>query len=103
MLGICHVALIAGHDTTANTLALGTAALAQHAAAREFIRNNPQKTGDATMELMRYVAMSTTQVRSVSEDFVWNGHELKKGNSCFSWWLARTAIRERFRTRRKST
>lgn len=79
MLGICHVALIAGHDTTANTMALGTAALAQHAEAREFIRNNPQKTGDAVMELMRYVAMSTTQMRSVSVDFAWHGHQLKKG------------------------
>ena len=79
MLGICHVALIAGHDTTANTLALGTAALAQLPEAREFIRNHPEKTGDAIMELMRYVAMSTTQMRSVAEDFVWQGHQLKKG------------------------
>jgi cytochrome P450 len=79
MIGICHVALIAGHDTTANTLALGTAALAQHAEAREFIRSHPEKTGDAVMELMRYVAMSTTQMRSVAADFVWHGHQLRKG------------------------
>ena len=79
MLGICHVALIAGHDTTANTLALGTAALAQFPEAREFIRKHPEKTGDAIMELMRYVAMSTTQMRSVAEDFLWRGHHLKKG------------------------
>src|SRR5258708_39940004 len=58
MLGLCHVAVIAGHDTTANTLALGTAALAQHAAAREFIRNTPQRAGDATIDLMRDVAIS---------------------------------------------
>jgi pimeloyl-[acyl-carrier protein] synthase len=79
MLGICHVALIAGHDTTANTLALGTAALAQLPEARQFIRDHPDKCGDAIMELMRYVAMSTTQMRSVAEDFDWRGHHLKKG------------------------
>jgi len=29
MLGICYVTLIAGHDDEANTMALGTAALAR--------------------------------------------------------------------------
>src|SRR5258708_15295624 len=53
MLGICHVALIAGHDTTANTLALGTAARAQHAAAREFSHGNRRRAAGAAMELSR--------------------------------------------------
>jgi pimeloyl-[acyl-carrier protein] synthase len=79
MLGICYITLIAGHDTTANTIALGTAALAQHPAACQYIRENPQGIGAAVMELSRYVAMSTAQARLVSEDFNWHGHEIKKG------------------------
>jgi cytochrome P450 len=79
MLGICYITLIAGHDTTANTIALGTAALAQHPEARDYIRENPQHIGTAVMELSRYIAMSTAQARLVSEDFTWNGHHLKKG------------------------
>jgi cytochrome P450 len=83
MLGICHVALIAGHDTTANTMALGTAALAQHPEACEFIRNNPDKTPEAVMEIMRHIAMSTMMPRIISEDFVWHGHRMKKGQFVF--------------------
>lgn len=83
MLGICYVALIAGHDTTANTLALGTAALAQHNEAREFIRNHPEKTPDAIMEIMRYIAMATMMPRLVREDFVWDGHQMKRGQFVF--------------------
>jgi pimeloyl-[acyl-carrier protein] synthase len=79
MLGICYITLIAGHDTTANTIALGTAALAQHPAACEYIRENPQSIGPAVMELSRHVAMSTAQPRLVSEDCNWHGHEIKKG------------------------
>jgi pimeloyl-[acyl-carrier protein] synthase len=79
MLGICYITLIAGHDTTANTIALSTAALAQHPEAREYIRENPQNIGAAVMELSRYVAMSTAQARIVSEDFTWHGHDIKKG------------------------
>ncbi|HTT83482.1 MAG TPA: cytochrome P450 [Rhizomicrobium sp.] len=83
MLGICYTALIAGHDTTANTLALGAAALAQHRQARDFIRNHPEKTADAVMELMRYIAMSTMMPRIVKEDFIWDGHEMKRGQFVF--------------------
>ncbi len=79
MLGICYITLIAGHDTTANTIALGTAALAQHPEAREYIRENPQSIGAAVMELSRHIAMSTAQARLASEDFNWHGHEIKKG------------------------
>lgn len=79
MLGICYITLIAGHDTSANTIALGTAALAQHPEARRYIRENPESIGAAVMELSRYIAMSTAQARLVSEDFNWHGHEIKKG------------------------
>ncbi len=83
LLGICYTALIAGHDTTANTLALGTAALAQHPDARDFIRCHPEKTQDAIMEIMRYIAMSTMMPRIVKEDFLWDGHPMKRGQFVF--------------------
>jgi cytochrome P450 len=83
MLGICYVALIAGHDTTANTMALGTAALAQHPEARDFMRNNPDKVPNAIMEIMRFIAMSTMMPRVVAQDFEWCGHQLKQGQFVF--------------------
>ena len=79
MLGICYITLIAGHDTTANTIALATAELATNPAAADYIRENPDKVGDAVLELSRYVAMSTAQSRVVTEDFEWGGHRIRKG------------------------
>jgi pimeloyl-[acyl-carrier protein] synthase len=79
MLGICYITLIAGHDTTANTMALGTAALAEHPEACEYIRQHPENVANEVMELSRYAAMSTAMSRRVAKDFVWDGHEIKEG------------------------
>jgi cytochrome P450 len=79
MFGTCDIVLIAGHDTTANTMALGTAALAQHPEACEYIRQHPEQAGNIVLELSRFVSMSTAMGRCVSADFNWHGHELKAG------------------------
>jgi cytochrome P450 len=84
MVGICIITLIAGHDTTANTMAMGVAALSTHPEARETIRTAPQEDVEtAVLEIMRYIAMSTMMPRIVAEDFTWRGHELKKGQFVF--------------------
>lgn len=77
--GILHLTLLAGHDTTTNTIALGVAALSKDFEAREYMRAHPEKNADSIMEIMRYIGMSTSMSRIVTEDFVWRGHQLKKG------------------------
>ncbi|WP_322046536.1 cytochrome P450 [Paraburkholderia sp. J67] len=79
MFGICVITLIAGHDTTANTMALGTALLRKDCAISQAFRGDPARVPDAVMELQRRVAMSMMMGRIASEDFHWNGHEIKKG------------------------
>jgi cytochrome P450 len=79
MVGICHLTLIAGHDTTANSLALGTAQLADNPEARDFVRNNPDRIGDAVMEIMRLSAVSTSMARIATENFEWYGHQIQAG------------------------
>jgi cytochrome P450 len=79
MLGICYITLIAGHDTTANTMGLATAALAAHPEACDYIRRHPENIANEVMELSRYAAMSTAMSRRVARDFVWNGHEIREG------------------------
>ena len=79
MLGICYITLIAGHDTTANTMALATAALAEHPQACEAIRQRPDNVANIVMELSRYAAMSTAMSRRVARDFTWNGFEIREG------------------------
>jgi cytochrome P450 len=83
MLGALQVLIVAGHDTTSNTLALGLAALAEHPDVWDWMYHNPDRTLECCLELMRYVAMSTSQPRIAAEDFEWRGKQVKKGDLIF--------------------
>ena len=79
--GILLVSLIAGHDTTMNTMGLSVVALSRHPQAKDELLNREGDLVPKLMELMRYVAMSTTQVRIASEDFDWQGNAIKEGDT----------------------
>jgi cytochrome P450 len=79
LIGELILILLAGHDTTLNTMALSINALSRDPAARDYMRDNPQKILNSLMELMRYIAMSTSQQRIAARDFEWEGHEFKAG------------------------
>jgi cytochrome P450 len=78
MFGICVITLIAGHDTTANTISLAINELANDPVAVEAMRTGPMNL-DAIMELQRTSKMSTLMSRVVAEDFDWEGHAMKAG------------------------
>lgn len=88
MFGICVITLIAGHDTTANTMALGVEMLARDPEALATLREREQVDVDAIMELQRIAGMSTMMSRVVSEDFEWDGHQLKQGEFVLLMQLA---------------
>jgi cytochrome P450 len=79
LLGAMHIFIVAGHDSTANTMALGTEALSRHPEAWEYMRSHPDEIMNCVNELMRYVVMSAGQPRIVAEDFEWHGQHLRKG------------------------
>lgn len=79
LIGELILVLLAGHDTTLNTMALSINALSKNPDAREYMRGNEETLLNSIMELMRYIAMSTHQARIVAEDFEWKGHQLKQG------------------------
>lgn len=79
LVGICHLTLIAGHDSTANSMALGVAALVDDPEAREFMRTHPDQIVSSVLEMARVSGMSTSMARIVTEDFTWHGRELKAG------------------------
>ena len=83
MLGGLHVLIVAGHDTTSNTLTLGIEALGRHPEAWDYMYRNPERTLDVCLELMRYIAMSTSQPRVASEDFEWHGKSIRRGEVVF--------------------
>lgn len=83
LLASMNILIVAGHDTTSNTMTLGTEALSRHPQAWQYLYENPDKTLDCINELMRYIAMSTGMSRIVAEDFEWHGKQLKKGQSVY--------------------
>ena len=83
MLGALHVLIVAGHDTTSNTLTMGLEALARHADAWDYMYRHPDRTIDVCLELMRYIAMSTSQPRIAAADFEWHGKQVRRGDIVF--------------------
>jgi len=80
MLGALQVLIVAGHDTTSNTMTLGLAALAEHPDVWDYMYRYPERILGCCLELMRYVAMSTSQPRIAAEDFEWQGKQVRKGD-----------------------
>ncbi|UZW57515.1 cytochrome P450 [Sphingobium sp. JS3065] len=75
--------IVAGHDTTLNTMALTIAKLSRHQEVAEYMRRNPDNFEQCIMELMRVVNMSTLMSRIVTADFTWHGQDLKAGQIVF--------------------
>jgi cytochrome P450 len=88
MLGALHVLIVAGHDTTSNTLSMGLAALAEHPEMWDYLYRHPDKALDACMELMRFIAMSTSQPRIAMRDFTWHGKHIRRGDVVFLFLAA---------------
>jgi pimeloyl-[acyl-carrier protein] synthase len=83
IIGVLQVALVAGHDTTSNSMTLGVAALAAHPESWRYFREHPERSLDSVLELMRYTAMAAAQNRVASADFEWSGRRIKKGDVVF--------------------
>ncbi|WP_328606776.1 cytochrome P450 [Amycolatopsis sp. NBC_00345] len=74
--------LVAGHETTANMIALGTAALLEHPDQLAAVRDgDPALVANAVEELLRYLTIVHTGRRRVAlEDMEIGGHEIRKGD-----------------------
>jgi pimeloyl-[acyl-carrier protein] synthase len=79
IIGTCQITFIAGHDTTINTIAMGTALLSKEPEFCAYLRQHPEAYPNALLELQRRISMSTLMSRVVSEDFEWHGHQMKAG------------------------
>lgn len=83
MLGALHVLVVAGHDTTSNSMTMGLATMIEHPESWDYMFRNPERTLDCVLELSRHMAMATSQPRFVLEDFEWCGKQIKKGQVVF--------------------
>ncbi|MFF4508058.1 cytochrome P450 [Streptomyces sp. NPDC001401] len=79
--GISLILLAAGFDTTANMLALGTFALLQNPAQLAALRADPALTDGAVEELLRYLSVAKTFMRTALEDVEVGGQTIEAGTT----------------------
>ncbi|MDN3241864.1 cytochrome P450 [Glycomyces tritici] len=78
--GIALILLVAGHETTANMLALGTFALLEHPAQLARLRGEPGLMPAAVEELLRYLTVAHNGImRIAKEDAEIDGRRIRAG------------------------
>ncbi|CAM5501281.1 cytochrome P450 [Streptomyces spiroverticillatus] len=94
--GIGLILLAAGLDTTANVLALGTFALLQHPEQLAALRADPSLTDKAVEELMRYLSVAKTFMRTATEDVELGGQLIEAGTTVLLSYNTANRDPERF-------
>jgi cytochrome P450 len=83
MLAALSLLLVAGHDTTHNSITLGVLALSRSPSSWSYMREHPERILDCVNELMRISAMSAAQARVALQEFEWGGKTIKQGDAVF--------------------
>jgi cytochrome P450 len=96
LTGSAFLLLLAGHETTANMLALGTFALLEHPEQLAELRANPGLLPDAVEELMRYLSVVDILYRYAAEDIELGGETIGKGSTVVVSMLAANRDPQRF-------
>ncbi|MEV4894695.1 cytochrome P450 [Nonomuraea sp. NPDC055795] len=82
LLGVAFLLLIAGHETTANMLGLGTYALLTHPDQLALMRDDPSAVDNGVEELLRYLTIiHAGPIRAALEDVEIEGCQIKAGES----------------------
>ncbi|WP_435593262.1 cytochrome P450 [Nocardia sp. bgisy118] len=96
LIGIAFLLLLAGHETTANMLALGTFALLEHPEQLAALRADPDLVPDAVEELLRYLSVADIFYRYATEDIELGGELIGKGSTVVVSLLAANRDPRRF-------
>jgi len=83
MLAALSLILIAGHDTTHNSMTLGIVALGHSPQSWRYMYEHPDRTLSCVNEIMRLSAMSAAQPRIATEDFEWHGKTIRAGDPLY--------------------
>ncbi|GAA3387429.1 cytochrome P450 [Streptomyces roseoviridis] len=96
LVGVGGFLLAAGLDTTANMIAHGTFALLCNPDQAEALRTDPDLAPQAVEELMRYLTVAHTGVKSALEDIELEGRLIRAGESVTLSFEAANRDPERF-------
>ena len=81
LVGAAFLLLLAGHETTANLLGLGTFALLEHPDQLAELRADPELMPGAVEELMRYLTVADIFFRYATEDLELGGETIGAGST----------------------
>jgi cytochrome P450 len=96
LTGAAFLMLIAGHETTANMLSLGTFALLEHPSELASLAADPSLMPGAVEELLRYLSVADIFFRYATEDLSLGGETIAKGSTVVVSLLAANRDPERF-------
>jgi cytochrome P450 len=96
LTGAAFLLLLAGHETTANMLALGTFALLEHPGQLAELRADPDLTPGAVEELLRYLSIADIFYRYATEDIELGGETIRQGSTVVVSLLAANHDPRRF-------
>ena len=81
LIGIGNILLVAGHETTASTIGLGTLLLLQHPDQLALVRDDPELTSSAVEEILRYLTIVHSGTpRIVTNDMTIGGQLIRAGD-----------------------
>ncbi|MFJ8673518.1 cytochrome P450 [Streptomyces sp. NPDC093589] len=96
LTGIAFLLLLAGHETTANMLALGTFALLEHPEQLAALHADQDLMPGAVEELLRYLSVADIFYRYATEDIELGGETIGKGSTVVVSLLAANRDPQRF-------
>ncbi|TDP96738.1 cytochrome P450 [Labedaea rhizosphaerae] len=96
LTGAAFLLLLAGHETTANMLGLGTFALLEHPEQLAELRADPELLPGAVEELLRYLSVADIFFRYATEDLELGGETIPRGSTVVVSLLAANRDPARF-------
>ena len=96
LIGMAFLLLLAGHETTANMLALGAFALLEHPEQLAGLRADPDLLPGAVEELLRYLSVVDVLYRYATEDIELGGQTIGTGSTVVVSTLAANRDPSRF-------
>ncbi|WP_033261032.1 cytochrome P450 [Amycolatopsis vancoresmycina] len=96
LTGAAFLMLLAGHETTANMLSLGTFALLEHPEQAAELRADAELLPGAVEELLRYLSVADIFFRYATEDLELGGETITKGSTVVVSLLAANHDPRRF-------
>lgn len=80
LISLAAILLIAGHETTANMISLGTFTLLNHPEQLAELRSDPSLMSAAVEELMRFLSIADGMLRVATEDIEVGGVTVRPGD-----------------------